>query len=158
VTVESSWESNAWVLALDDQLRAAVGERELIHLIEKPTLLETPLSPHYCRKVVLWNNRLLPVMDLSAWLQGQPKADNDWKLIGVVGYQTAPGATPNYGALRLADIPERLQVTDTQACSLPEHPSGWRELALSCFLRGKDVIPILDAPYLFTGGLLTKNY
>lgn len=156
MTVESSWESNAWVLALDDQLRAAVGEHELIHLIEKPVLLDVPLSPYYCRQVVLWNDRLLPAMDLSAWLQGLPKANSDWKLAAVVAYQTALGATPNYGVLLLAGIPERLRVADTHACHLPKHPDGWRELALSCFHRGENAIPILDIPHLFTGGLLTN--
>ncbi|MCB1780681.1 MAG: chemotaxis protein CheW [Candidatus Competibacteraceae bacterium] len=156
MAAESSWESNAWVLALGDQLHAAVGERELIYLIENPILLEVPLSPYYCRQVVLWNGRLLPAMDLSAWLQGQRKNARDWKLAAVVAYQTAPGVTPNYGVLLLAGIPERLRVADTQACYLPKHPDGWRELALSCFRRGEDAIPILDIPHIFTGGLLTS--
>jgi len=154
VATENPEQSAAWMLALDDQLRAAVGERELIHLIETPTLLETPLSPYYCRQVVLWNHLLLPALDLSAWLWGRPQTDHNWKLAGVVAYQTAPGAAPDYGALLLMGVPRRLRVADTQACPLPKHPSGWRELALSCFRQGENAIPILDLPHLFTGGLL----
>ena len=48
-------ESVSWVLALGDSLRAAVSERELVHLIEAPILLEVPRSPPYCRHVVAWN-------------------------------------------------------------------------------------------------------
>ena len=155
MTTENLGQGAAWVLALDDQLRAAVGERELIHLIETPTLLETPLSPHYCRQVVLWNQLLLPALDLSAWFWGRPRASHDWKLAGVVAYQTTPDAALGYGALLLVDIPQRLRVADTQACPLPKHPRGWDELALSCFLQGENAIPILDLPHLFTGGLLT---
>ncbi|MGB5065524.1 MAG: chemotaxis protein CheW [Candidatus Competibacter sp.] len=154
MATESPMGSTAWVLVLDDQLRAAVGERELIYLIEAPTLLEVPLSPYYCRQTILWNNLLLPAMDLAAWLHKQPKANNNRKLAGIVAYQPEPNVAPGYGALLLADTPKRVQVADTQACSLPERPNGWRELAISCFRQGEDAIPILDLPHLFTGGLL----
>ncbi len=156
MATKSSMESTAWVLALDDQLRAAVGERELIHLIEAPALLEVPLSPYYCRQVILWNNLLLPAMDLAARIHKQPKANHNWKLAGIVAYQPEPNVAPGYGALLLAALPKRTQVTDTQACSLPERPDGWRELAISCFRQGEDTIPILDLPHLFTGGLFTR--
>ena len=65
-------ESVAWVLALGGRLRAAVSEREFVHLLETPTLIEVPMSPAHCRHVVAWNDMLLPVMDLSIWLHGQP--------------------------------------------------------------------------------------
>jgi hypothetical protein len=142
----------AWVLTLDFALRAAVGEREMVHLIENPTLLDTPWSPYYCRQILVWNNLLLPAMDLAAWLRGQP-APRERTLVGVFAYQARPEAEPDYGALLLAAIPERARVTDDQACALPEQPSGWRTLALSCFQRGGQPVPILDLPLAFTGGL-----
>jgi hypothetical protein len=43
-------ESDAWVLALDHQLLAAVGAREMVHWTETPTRLDVPLSD-------LWNRR-----------------------------------------------------------------------------------------------------
>lgn len=157
MATESALESTAWVLALDDRLRAAVGERELIHLIETPVLLDVPLSPYYCRQAILWNNLLLPAMDLAAWLHQRPKVKNNWQLAGIVAYQPAPNVTPGYGALLLADIPKRTQVADTQACSLPERPNGWRDLAISCFRDAEDPVPILDLPHIFSGGLLTAR-
>ncbi len=147
--------SGAWILALDGALRAAVGEREMVHLIETPVLLEVPLSPFYCRQVLVWNQALLPAMDLAAWLyRGQPAQRNRTPLVGVFAYQTKPGAAPGYGALLLAGIPERARVTDGDAGPLPSQPTGWRTLAVSCFKRGGDPIPILDLPYIFSGGLL----
>lgn len=146
-------ESTAWVLALDRQLLAAVGEREMVHLVEMPTLLEVPRSPPYCRQVLVWNDTVLPAMDLAAWLRGQPA--QRWRMLaGVFAYQARPGADPGYGALLLAGIPERVRVADEQACALPEQPSGWRAVAISCFQRGDQPIPILDLPYIFGGGLL----
>lgn len=146
-------ESTAWVLALDQQLLAAVGEREMVHLIETPTLLEVPRSPFYCRQVLVWNDAVLPAMDLAAWLRGQP-AHRTQKLAGVFGYQTRSGADPEYGALLLADIPTRIHVTNEQACALPKQPNNWRSLAISCFRQGDQPIPILDLPHIFTGRLL----
>lgn len=149
----ASRESAAWVLMLDSQLRAAVGERELVHLIEAPMLLEIPLSPSYCRQVLVWNNTVLPAMDLAAWLRGQPTQRPQTRA-GVFAYQTRPGGNPEYGALLLAGIPVRAYVADEQACVLPKQPGNWRTLAISCFKWDDNPIPILDLPTIFTGGLL----
>lgn len=146
-------EGVAWILALDHQLLAAVGEREMVHLIETPTLLDVPYSPFYCRQVLIWNDTVLPAMDLAAWLRGQvvyrPRA-----LAGVFAYQPWSGADPKYGALLLADIPTRTRVTDDQASALPKRPGNWRNLTISCFKQDDQLIPILDLPHIFTGGLL----
>lgn len=146
-------ESTAWVLALDRQLLAAVGEREMVHLVEMPTLLEVPRSPPYCRQVLVWNDTVLPAMDLAAWLRGHP-AQRQQTLAGVFAYQVRPGADPEYGALLLAAIPARTRVADEQFCALPKQPGGWRTLAISCFRQSDQPIPILDLPHIFTGGLL----
>lgn len=145
--------SGAWILTLDEILHAAVGERELIHLIETPVLLDVPLSPSYCRQVLVWNQILLPTMDLAAWLhQGQP-VQRGRTLAGIFAYQTKPRAEPAYGALLLAGIPDRAHVTDNDACALPKQPVSWRTLAISCFKRGQNPIPILDLRCVFTDGL-----
>ncbi len=146
-------DSAAWVLMLDHQLLAAVGERELVHLIEAPTLLDVPRSPSYCRQVLVWNDTVLPAMDLAAWLRGQP-AQRQQTLAGVFAYQTRPGTNPEYGALLLAGIPTRTRVADDQACAPPKQPGNWRTLAISCFKQSDQPIPILDLPHIFTGGLL----
>lgn len=149
-------ESVAWLLMLGEGLCAAVGERELVHLVETPTLLDVPTCPYFCRSVLVWNGRLLPVLDAPAWLAKQPPAENDQRLAGIVAYQSAPHIEPDYGALLLTEVPKRLRVTDALACPLPEHPGGWDELAQSCFLQDKIAIPILDLPHLFSGSLLTR--
>jgi chemotaxis signal transduction protein len=149
-------ESAAWVLMLDHQLLAAVGERELVHLIEAPTLLDVPRSPPYCRQVLVWNDTLLPTMDLAAWLREQP-AQRQQPLAGVFAYQMQPGADPEYGALLLAGIPTRTRVADEQVSALPKQPGHWRTLAISCFRQGDQPIPILDLPYIFSGGVIQSD-
>ena len=144
--------SAAWLLLLDGQMRAAVGERELVHLIEAPVLLEVPVSPPWCRQVLVWNNTVLPTMDLAVWLRGQP-VQRQQTLVGVFAHQQEPGAIPEYGALMLSAIPNRIRVTDDQACPLPKQPNHWRTLAISCFRWHDHPVPVLDLPIIFTGGL-----
>jgi chemotaxis signal transduction protein len=146
-------DSVAWLLTLGGDMQAAVGERELLQLVEAPTLLAVPACPTYCRQVLYWNGRLLPALDLAAWL----RADADpgpWRLAGIVACQTEPGATPLLAALRLAAIPGRLRVSDTQACALPATPAGWSELAVACFRHAGRAMPVLDLPCLLAGSLL----
>ena len=149
---ESPVESVAWVLALGGRLRAAVSEREFVHLLETPTLIEVPMSPAHCRHVVAWNDMLLPVMDLSIWLQGQP-LEGPRPLAGVFAYQAGRGPKPGYGALLLAGIPTRAAVTDDAACGLPKNPPTWRSVAISCFKQNAKAIPILDLTRIFSGNL-----
>lgn len=149
----SPGDSTAWLLQLDDRFQAAVGEREMIHLIELPLLLEVPKAPRHCRQVLVWNEEILPAMDLAAWLAGRP-VQRVHRLAGVFAYQEHPQAAPSYGALLLAALPARLRVSDEQACDLPEQPAGWRQLAVSCFKEGERPVPILDLPFIFSDALL----
>jgi hypothetical protein len=62
---------------------------------------------------------------------------------------------PAYGALLLAGIPERTRVADDQIMPAAKTTDlAGERLAISCFKRGDEPIPILDLPHLFTGGLL----
>lgn len=147
---ENPAKSIAWVLALGGRLRAAVGEREFVHLLETPTLLEVPMSPAHCRHVVSWNDMLLPVMDLSIWLQGQP-LESSRPLVGVFAYQARRSPKPSYGALMLTGIPAKTQITDESACGLPKNLPLWRSVAISCFKQDARAIPVLDLPHIFGG-------
>jgi chemotaxis signal transduction protein len=147
-----SSESKAWIFSLDDKLWGAVGEREMIHLLESPTLLEVPHSPFYCRQVLVWKDRILPALDLAAWLQGRP-IDRNRCLAGLTVYQNS-NAEVHYGALLLTGLPQSKLISDNQACSLPTEPADWKSVAVSCFAEGDFVIPILNLPYIFSGALL----
>lgn len=149
-----SAESKAWVFSLDDKLWGAVGEREMIHLLESPTLLEVPHSPFYCRQVLLWKDRILPALDLAAWLHGRP-INRNLSIAGLMVYQNS-NAEVQYGALLLTDLPQRKSVSDDQACPLPTEPADWKSVAVSCFAEGESVIPILNLPYIFSSALLSS--
>lgn len=138
---------NAWLLDLGASGQAAVGTRELLHVIDAPLMFETPLSPAYCRRVVFWQDRMLPVLDVAAKL-GEAPANTTF--LAVVGYQQQRRESPQFGALVLASPPKQLFVTDEQACSLPEQNSGWSILAHSCFEHQGSAIPVLNLRRIFT--------
>lgn len=141
-------EANAWELDLGDDLRAAVGLYELVHLIDAPVIQPVPVVPRYCRGVSLWQGLVLPVIDLAAWLGGhRPRGRAE--LLGVLVYRASPEEEAQFGALALADKPKRLAVGDEHMCELPGETPLWRQLAISCFRHGRVAVPILDTPTVF---------
>lgn len=137
---------NAWVLDLGMGYKAAVGRRELLHLIDVPKTFVVPCTPSYCHKIVFWQERLLPVMDIASRLCGTAQ---EAQFIAVIGYQQKRGDSPQFGALLLASTPLQVAVSDEQACTLPENPQGWDELAISCFEYDGDALPVLNLNRLF---------
>jgi hypothetical protein len=137
---------NAWILDFGAGYKAAVGARELIHLIDVHATFQVPCAPAYCNKLVTWQERLLPVMDVVCRLGDTTLGSH---FIAVVGYQPRQGGQPQFGALLLATPPKNVVVSDEQACELPEHTPGWAELAISCFDLQGESVPILNLNSLF---------
>lgn len=138
---------NAWLLDLGASCRAAVGTRELLHLIDAPVIFEIPCTPAYCRRVVFWQERMLPVLDVAARLGGAPQQG---AFLAVVGYQQQRGDYPQFGALMLATAPRQVAVADDQVCDSAEKISAWEALAISCFDYQGDAIPIINLNKLFS--------
>lgn len=145
-------DSTAWLLELDSQMYAAVGELEIIHLLQSPPLHVIPKAPFYCNSVLVWQDRIIPLFDLLAWLEGYP-LPRAHDTVAICAYQPQPGASLHYGALSLATIPVRVRLSDEQACTLPTQAGGWRELAIACVEDAGRTIPIIDLPYIFSGAL-----
>ena len=146
-------EASAWLLALDPALRAAVGEREMVHMVQFPVLFEIPDAPSHCLQVMLWQEEIVPVLDVAAWLRGGRAAAAAYPLVGIFAYQAAP-ATIAYGALPLESAPLRRRVSDEQACALPEQPAAWARIAHACFRDGERKVPVLNLRYLFSDALV----
>lgn len=150
-------ESVAWLLELGPGLHAAIGERELQHLVLSPPLFTVPGSPFDCRKVMLWNDRVVPVMDLAARLTGQAVEVNT-SLIGIVAYLGSSDRRIQFGGVRLHAIPERTLIHDEQACELPQAGFKRRTLAHSCFAdKNNNPIPILNLSRIFSKPARAKS-
>ena len=146
-------EATAWLMSFSRDFLAAVGEREMLHLVETPRLEEIPQTPLHCRQVLLWEGELLPVLDLKAWLTKQP-SPCERVSVGIVGWQERPCAIPQYGALMFSGVPQKIRVSDDHVCHLPEHPTAWKAIAASCVCYDHQPVPILDLPCIISGAIL----
>ena len=139
----------AWILDLGRERVGAVGGGEMVHLLtEKPRLFEIPRSPRYARRVFIWQDRIVPLLDILHRVEGE-SMDGDTGTVGIVRYHPAGDEPALLGAVRLAGIPRRAQVSNEQACALPAQAKPWRPFAISCFEHHGGPVPVLDLPRLF---------
>ena len=137
---------NAWLLDFGQMLRAAVGMRVLMQVIEDPHLQAVPCTPAHCHSVLPWQGKLLPVVDVAAMLGEDPQQA---RLLAIAGYQEYPGAPTRLGAFLLTSPPVAIIVGDDQACALPDQPESWKSISVSCFGHQGDAIPVLHLPRIF---------
>ena len=146
--------ASAWLLPLEQGLYAAVGTQEVVNLIQFPALFSVPSTPEHCHQVFVWQNQVLPALDLASWLLAKPIQRQDQAVVAVIAYQSTAGALPQYGGLLLSTLPTQLQVDDAQASVLPDAPARWSQIAVSCFQHEGLVVPIIDLPTIYSGALL----
>lgn len=147
-------EAKAWLLPLDEQLMAAIGEYELTRFITDAQLYPVPGAPAHCKQVCVWQNQLLPVVDLLVWLHGTAPAADTRPIIAITAYHAPSDTLPHYGALALSAAPQQVLVDDDQACALPATPARWRRIAVSCFSQQHRPVPIIDLGTVFSDALL----
>lgn len=141
----------AWILPVDEFMKVAVGEFEFIHIVSQTEYFSIPQAPKYCDQVILWNENIVPVMDLSLWYSGHEQS-YDTAVIAVLIYKNNNGDLL-YGGIRLKNMPVLNIVTNDQSCLLPDESDKWKEMCLSCFKSSNgDVVPILDVARLFLQG------
>jgi hypothetical protein len=146
--------SRAWLLDFGRGLQAAVGLHEMSHVLTSPLLFEIPCTPPHCSEVLIFQKRILPILDIPSLLEGQRiiHASND--VIGIAIYQDDPTHPIDYGGLRLATLPTSIYVGDDHSCELPAHKRYWAPpLSVACFQHEGAAIPILNLAYLFTGNI-----
>ncbi len=144
----------AWLLDFGNGLQAAVAYHEMWQVLLSPKLFDVPCTPQYCSHVLIIQNRILPVLNIATLLlNAQKPFIATGNVVGVAVYQTDPKQPVNYGCLYLSKMPQGIEVSDDDACDLPDDKKYWEPLALSCFLHNGVAIPIIDFAYLFSGEL-----
>ncbi|NOQ13172.1 MAG: hypothetical protein GQ583_01650 [Methyloprofundus sp.] len=138
--------SSAWLLSLGASYQAAVGLRDMVHLIAEAETFAIPQAPFYCHQTILWQGQIVPLIDLEGWLT-ETATDNDTKYVAIVAYQMQ--GKIEYGALSLSTPPKRIQVEDSQSCPLPDEPVLWRKISNACFNAQDTAIPILELATIF---------
>lgn len=137
---------DAWVMDFGMGHKAAVGGRELIHLIDVPVSFLVPCTPDFCHSVLFWQGMLLPLMDVAARLGADTQ---DRPFVAVVGYQQRRGEYPQFGAVQLVAPPVKVTVSNAQACKLEPDLNIWQGLAISCFEYQGSKTPIVNISRLF---------
>ncbi len=139
-------QAKAWLLDIGLAYMAAVGVREVMHLLDVPVTYAIPCTPPYCNRVVSWQGRLLPVMDIPLRVGGESLQA---RFMAVVGFRAPQGGAVDYGAIPLVSPPRQILVGDDQACALPEYMHRMDRLAMSCFKFEEQPVPILNLQLLF---------
>jgi len=154
--------AKGWLLHLRGQVHVAVGSRELIYVLpEEPEIHAVPLAPAPTPGVIVWENRLVPVIDVGLLLRGADEAADDLTtalvamryIVAIVAF-TGEGAADTgveLGALILRKVPEQVDVSDYQARELPRDLAAHGELFTSCFEHPEfGLVPVLDLMALFS--------
>ena len=138
----------AWVMKVDELLYVSVSQMELVHIINTPYSINVPQAPKYCQDVIIWNDNILPVVDLSV-LSNQSGNKSTGSVIAIIIYRDLNDEI-QYGGVVLTDSPELEPVENSQLCQLPEHAKDLRTFSLSCFIsKAGNAVPILDMSKIF---------
>lgn len=139
---------SGWLISFSGGAQAVIGQRELLHLIERPEAYEVPCAPAYCRKILPWSEDMLPVFDVGAWSDHRATDIQD-PVVAIVGFMPDGDAVPALGALLLSATPRRIEVDDAWACAIPPPLTRWRRISCACFEGDGRALPILDLKRLF---------
>ncbi|MDZ4074149.1 MAG: chemotaxis protein CheW [Hylemonella sp.] len=122
-----------------------------VELVDSPRLVPVPGMAHFCRGLVAWQGRQLPLIDLQAYLGGvDAPAAPPFSHVLVVAYQVAPGVAIEYGALCAPFLIRMVEVVDSDQSPLPDDQACWTRIAISCFLHRGRAIPVLEPSRMFT--------
>jgi len=145
--------SDAWLIECDESLSIAVADCEMLELIQAGQCHHVPGSPDYCSSVLVWQENVVPIMNLSALHHGANQ-QRPGSYLCLLNYQETPNTSLQHLALPVSKAPERIQVNDDQVCELPrEYESSLlKPVTLSCFTHHAKPVLILDISGLCSTG------
>ncbi len=140
------------MLAIDCDNKVVVGEFELVYIVNQAEYIHVPQTPEYCKQVIIWNDKIVPVVDLSSWFSLNDQYD-DCKAIAILTYEGEQGDL-QYGGLKLIDISILESVTNEQFCHLSKQQRKMETISLSSYIsKNGEVVPILNIPSVFSSAL-----
>ena len=140
---------SAWVMQIDRMLNLAVGQFEIVHIVDQPELFLIPQAPEYCKHVIIWNENIVPVMNVSSWLSNDAQA-KDAGIVAILVYKNSQGEL-QYGGIKLGNAPTLGKVTNSQQCELAGDNEKLKGISLSCFKSsGGEAVPVLNVEKLFS--------
>ena len=125
----------------------------MVELLQRERCQEVPGTPGYCSKVLVWNQSIVPVMDIAGLHENASGSRSD-SYFCLLYYQEAPNSPLQLVAIRVERAPERIRVDDAQVCEFPREfdDSRLKPITLSCFMHRAKPVLILDIPSLCSDG------
>ncbi len=146
--------TRGWVMDVGAGWRVAVGAHRVVEYLLSPPTHSLPRMPAHCLGVLIWQERMIPLLDLAPVLSERARAqEHGVRRAVVLAYQEMPGQALRYGALVVRAAPVEVWASDDMACPLPEDPPALKHFSCSCFLHQEKAIPILDTTRLFATAL-----
>ncbi len=145
--------ANAWLLETGLATPMAIGQRELLQIIDAPQTFAVPLSPPHARHVLFWQQHMVPVLDLAQRMGHQVEQRAEaavQNLLALVGFQDSSNGIFHLGAIVLNKPPRKIAVCDEQALAPDDLPSNWRRMSLACFEHEGMAIPVLHLGRVFS--------
>lgn len=144
-------EATAWLIELGQNMHAAIGENELVHIVDSSEIADLPAVLANRKNTVNWQGKELNVINLAKYFTDRTlTVVSSEPIIGVVAYHSDNDDSLEYGGLLMAGIPAKEIVNNSLACNLPEPAQKWRDIAISCFTNEGYPVPVLDLPAVFS--------
>ncbi len=144
---------SAWLLNVGAAYPIALGQHELLEVMDEIKIHDLPCGPNICHQVVKWRQHLLPLLDLSRLDDETTTPAKSSERAAMFAWQSAPGEPLQYAAILVHDMPLSISVNDDQSVPVPEDMApAWQTVTLACIEHeGATVIlPSVDV-------LLTAN-
>lgn len=148
---------HAWIFDFGADLYAAVGGLHLAEYLHAPEITAVPFAPPHARGVLVWRERLVPLIALADLAGSTEEIDSATAGVIVLSYRETPQSPLCYGALTLASAPREIEVHDDMACEIPADPAFWSAIAASCINYENRLAPILRVSKIFTQTLTSSS-
>ena len=137
--------SDAWLLECGEALSIAVGDHEMVELLQTESFHHEPGTPPHCSDVLQWHEKIVPIVDIEV-LHDNVCRERSALYLCLLNYQEAPDKPLQQLALKVDRAPERIQVDDAKICELPRDfdDSPLKPAILSCFTHHAKPVLILD--------------
>ena len=145
----------AWVMDVGDGVAVAAGTAHVVEYLLAADPMPVPRAPEHCAGLIVWRDRLIPVIDLARLLTGRRSAPGPHRRAVILAYQQAAGRPLQYGALFVTAAPTQTSVSDDMACALPDTQPALAHIARACFTHQDQAVAIVDPRHLFDRPLPT---
>lgn len=133
--------------------RVALAPRATLELVVPQKVVPVPGAAALGASLMAWQQQWLPLLDLHQLLLGRagPQHAGPQHAL-VVAYLAPDGQAVRHGAIWAPELVSTVNVSDAQACALPDDHALWPRVTASCFLHEGQPVPVLSLVRLFEGG------